>query len=69
MASGGEEFRFRLEPADAEDLLDKAGWTVGKVLAGPQLTAGYLSGTELAAVSSSTSGFAVKAARLNIRPG
>jgi methyltransferase (TIGR00027 family) len=63
MALGSERFRFRLSPADAPAFLAKAGWTVDQLLDGQKLSAKYLSGTALAAVNTTTSGFAVEAVR------
>jgi methyltransferase (TIGR00027 family) len=61
MAAGGEELRFRLTPEDAPEFLGKAGWTISQSISGPQLRDRYLSGTKLAAVNVTTSGFAVSA--------
>jgi methyltransferase (TIGR00027 family) len=63
MALGPEKFRFRLSPADAPAFLAKSGWTVDQLLDGQKLSAKYLSGTALAAVNTTTSGFAVEAVR------
>jgi methyltransferase (TIGR00027 family) len=61
MAAGGEELRFRLAPADAPGFLAHTGWTIDELLSGPQLRDKYLSGTKLADVNITTSGFAVRA--------
>lgn len=61
MAAGGEELRFRLTPADAPDFMTTTGWTINELLSGPQLRDQYLSGTKLATVNVTTSGFAVAA--------
>jgi methyltransferase (TIGR00027 family) len=63
MASGGESFRFRLQPEDATDFLACAGWTTVRILTGPQLADRYLARTVLADVTMTTAGFAVEAAR------
>ena len=61
MAAGGEELRFRLDPADAPAFMTHAGWTIDELCSGAQLSDTYLSGTELATVGVTTSGFAVVA--------
>lgn len=61
MASGGEAFRFRLTPADVPAFLAKAGWTTKQILTGPELAKVFLSGTKLADVNVTSSGFAVEA--------
>jgi methyltransferase (TIGR00027 family) len=61
MAAGGESFRFRLLPAAAPDFLAKTGWTMQRVLTGPELRDKYLSGTQLERVKVTTTGFAVEA--------
>jgi methyltransferase (TIGR00027 family) len=61
MAAGGEELRFRLTPADAREIMTNTGWTINEMLSGPQLRDKYVSGTKLAAVNVTTSGFAVAA--------
>ncbi len=59
MASGGEEFRFRLQLSEAPEFLARAGWTVERLLTGAQLAEAYLLGTDLERVSVTTSAFAV----------
>jgi methyltransferase (TIGR00027 family) len=61
MAAGGEELRFRLTPANAQEFVTKTGWAISEMLSGPQLRDKYLRGTKLAAVNVTTSGFAVAA--------
>jgi methyltransferase (TIGR00027 family) len=61
MAAGGEELRFRLTPAEAPGFMTSTGWTIDELLSGPQLRDKYLSGTKLATVNITTSGFAVAA--------
>jgi methyltransferase (TIGR00027 family) len=61
MAAGGETFRYRLPPEGAADFLARAGWTISRMLAGPQLTERYLARTTLAGVPMTTAGFVVEA--------
>ena len=61
MASGGEEFRFRLAPSDAPAFLARAGWTTQQILTGPELAKVFLGGTKLADVNVTSSGFVVEA--------
>ena len=62
MERGGEEFRFRLDLADAPEFVTGAGWATERTCTGPQLRDTYLAGTRLAAVEVTSSGCAVEAA-------
>ena len=59
VAAGGEEFRFRLSPADAGKFLGDSGWRLDSLLEGAQLKAEFLVGTKLAQAPLETTGFAV----------
>lgn len=58
----GETRYFRLPAEDAPAFLDKAGWTVDRVLRTPELRSEYLDGTPMA-VLPETSAFIATATR------
>jgi methyltransferase (TIGR00027 family) len=63
MASAGETFHFRLRSEKAADFLTRTGWKTTRILTGPELAGRYLAQTKLAAVTMTTAGFALEAAR------
>jgi methyltransferase (TIGR00027 family) len=63
ITAGGEQFRFRLDLADAPPFLAKAGWSVERTLTGAELRDRYLKGTDFAAADVSSTSFALEAVR------